>query len=226
MRRPSGLSLLIVLQPLLQWELALMPFCGISFDYADLIVRGHPSRLTRHDILQKHSALLAYCSAGQSFCGCLMVLMHHLNADLENREGVVVVGENRDPCGENMLGIWKSDVSGVSGGEEFSPNTEATLDWNIKCSNRFQGSWSVTKRRVHFSNQDQTYNNPLHIFQGGFCQDYSSLRKKLYSCTDVQQICDETTSLQVSRRLKQKYGFLQWLTTYIVTSTYYTDLKT
>lgn len=33
------------------------------------------------DILQKHFALLAWPSTHQNFNGCLMVLMHHLNAD-------------------------------------------------------------------------------------------------------------------------------------------------
>lgn len=35
------------------------------------------------DILQKHFALLACWSPCQNFNGCLMVLMHHLNADPE-----------------------------------------------------------------------------------------------------------------------------------------------
>lgn len=44
-------------------------------------------------------------------------------------------GGGGDPRRESMHGIWKSDVRGVSGGEEFSQNADTTLEWNIKCSN-------------------------------------------------------------------------------------------
>lgn len=86
----------------------------------------------------------------------------------------------RNPCGVSMHGIWKSDVRGVSGGEEFSPNADPTLEWNIKCSNLSHGFWSVTKKKKRelFSfKQQQTCKNQLHIFQKGFCQAYTSLRK-------------------------------------------------
>lgn len=53
----------------------------------------------------------------------------------------------RNPCRVSMHGIWKSDVRGVSGGEEFSPNADTTLEWNIKCSNLSHGLRSVTKKK-------------------------------------------------------------------------------
>lgn len=62
----------------------------------------------------------AFCFIGLPFCladfrGRLMILMHHLNADLETRRRRWWWEKNRDPCGGNTLGIWKSDVRGVSG---------------------------------------------------------------------------------------------------------------
>lgn len=84
------------------------------------------------DILQKHFALLAWPSTHQNFNGCLMVLMHHLNADPD------VKGEGGGACGESMHGIWKSDDRGISRGEECSHNADTTLERNIKCLNLFQ----------------------------------------------------------------------------------------
>lgn len=117
-------------------------------------------------------------------------------------------GVGGNPCGESMHGIWKSDVREVSGGEEFSQNADTTLEWNIKCSNLFQGFWSVTKKKgsSSLSNGSKLTITHYTFFKKGFCQAYAPLRKKslsIYACkwsewwTDVQHTCDETTTIVI-----------------------------
>lgn len=100
-----------------------------------------------------------YPSKAFCFIGLLVYLLEFqwlfdgINAPFECRPRSC--GGKKNPCRESMPRIWKSDVRGLSGGEEFSPNADTTLEWNIKCS-IFHRFWSVTKKKGSSSLSNST----------------------------------------------------------------------
>lgn len=158
------------------------------------------------DILQKHFALLARWSTRQNFNACLMVLMHHLNADPE------VEGE-KSPRGESLHGIWKSDVRGVSGGEEFSQNADTTLERNIKCSNLSQGFCSMTKKK---GSSSLSNNTKLTITHFTFFKKGSAKLMPLWENSQAFMHANEVNSEQMCStpelKLEQLSFFLHSMT--------------
>lgn len=144
------------------------------------------------DILQKHFALLAWPSTHQNFNGCLMVLMHHLNADPD------VKGEG-GACGGSMHGIWKSDDRGTSRGEERSQNADTTLGWNIKCLNLSEGHW--TKRDASISNGSKLTISQSTFQRGSVCKKTENYAKEQNRGHAQQQ---ERSSSKGNTRIHQR----------------------
>lgn len=96
------------------------------------------------DILQKNFALLAGWSTWQNFNGCLMVLMHHLNADPRvKREGVGETHAER-ACMESESQMSEESVKG----KNFLQTQ--MLRWS-----------GISNVQISFR---QSYYNPIHFF--------------------------------------------------------------
>lgn len=78
-------------------------------------------------------ALLACQTALWNPNSCLMVLMHHLNADPSVKRGCGWVVA----CGEGIHRIWKSDDGGCA------QNADAILEWNIKPLESLSGDFGA-----------------------------------------------------------------------------------
>lgn len=100
------------------------------------VIRFRPNA---SDILQKllrffsFFALLACQTALWNPNSCLMVLMHHLNADPSVKRGWGWVVA----CGEGIHRIWKSDDRGCA------QNADAVLEWNIKLLESLLGDFGA-----------------------------------------------------------------------------------
>lgn len=90
-------------------------------------------------------ALLACQTALWNPNSCLMVLMHHLNADPSVKRGWGWVVA----CGEGIHRIWKSDDGGCA------QNADAILEWNIKPLESLSGDFGarVPFKRVQWINK-------------------------------------------------------------------------
>lgn len=136
-------------------------------------MRGHPSCLMSLDILQKNFALLAGWSTWQNFNGCLMVLMHHLNADPRvKREGVGETHVER-ACMESESQMSEESVKG----KNFLRTQ--MLRWS-----------GISNVQISFR---QSYYNPIHFFFFFFKKEYREKKKVLPSFEEkAKHLCTKT----------------------------------
>lgn len=127
-------------------------------------------------------------------------------------------GGGGSPRGESLHGIWKSDVRGVSGGEEFSQNADTTLERNIKCSNLSQGFCSVTKKKREKKkggSSSLSNNTKLTITHFTFFQKGAAKLMPLWEKSQAFMHANEVNSEQMCStpelKLEQlSFFYIQW----------------
>lgn len=125
------------------------------------------------DILQKNFALLAGWSTWQNFNACLMVLMHHLNADPRvKREGVGETHVER-ACMESESQMSEESVKG----KNFLRTQ--MLRWS-----------GISNVQISFR---QSYYNPIHFFFFFFKKENREKKKVLPSFEEkAKHLCTKT----------------------------------